>query len=269
VPLKRDWVEMTWQDFSGADTSRWIAVLPVAAVEQHGPHLPLGVDAFIAEAYLARAKVLLPAESPVTFLPPQTIGASDEHRDFPGTLTLRAETVIRVLTEIGESVHRAGIRKLVIANTHGGNVAALDIVALDLRVRLGMLVVPCSFPHFGYPDGVFAANEQAHGIHGGDIETSIMLGARPETVRMDRADNFASAALAMERDFRRLGADRPPAFGWMTQDLHASGAVGDARPATMAKGKAATTFGARAFVELLAEVDRFDPGRLARGPLAD
>ena len=149
---KRDWVEMTWEDFSGADATRWIAVLPVAAVEQHGPHLPLGADVCIAAAYLSRARQLLPAELPVSFLPMLSIGTSDEHRAFPGTLTLSAHTVIRMLTEIGESVRRAGLRKLVIANSHGGNVSAVDLVTRDLRVRLNMFVVACSWFGFGYPD---------------------------------------------------------------------------------------------------------------------
>ncbi len=267
MALKRDWLDMTWEDFYSAEASRWIAVLPVAAVEQHGPHLPLGTDTFIAEAYLARARELLPAELPVTFLPVQAIGASDEHRAFPGTLTLSATTAIRVLTEIGEGVHRAGLRKLVIANTHGGNVAAIDIVGLDLRVRLGMLAVACAFAHFGYPDGLFTSEEKAHGIHGGDIETSIILAANPESIRMSTMGDFRSAALAMERDFKWLGADRPPAYGWMSQDLHSSGAVGNATTATAAKGEAAISFGARAFVELLADIDRFELTSLRQGPL--
>ncbi len=264
VPLKRDWLEMTWEDFSAPGTERFIVVLPIAAVEQHGPHLPLGTDAFIATAYLARARELLPQELAVTFLPLQAIGASDEHLGFPGTLTLSAATVIRLLTEIGESVFRAGLRKLVIANSHGGNVAAIDIVALDLRVRLGMLVVTCSFPQLGYPEGLFSREEIAHGIHSGDIETSIMLRARPGTVRPERIENFPSTALAMKKEFKWLAPDRPPPFGWMSQDLNPAGAIGDAAAATAAKGEAAIEFGARALVELLGEVDRFDLERLRR-----
>ena len=270
VPLKRDWLDMTWEDFTDArarDASRWIAVLPVAAVEQHGPHLPLGVDTFIACAYLDRVRDLLPAELPVTFLPVQSIGTSDEHRAFPGTLTFSPDTVIRMFTEIGESVHRAGIRKLVIVNSHGGNVAAINVVALDLRVRLGMFSVIASWAHFGYPDGLFGAEERAHGIHAGDIETSIMLAARPGAVRLASLDYFPSSAGSMEREFKWLRLDHPAGFGWMSQDLHRSGAVGDAAAATAAKGEAALDFGARAFVELLGEVDRFDAGRLEKGPL--
>jgi creatinine amidohydrolase len=263
---KRDWVEMTWEDFAGAEKMRWIAVLPVAAVEQHGPHLPLGTDAMIAAAYLARARELLPQELSVSFLPMLSVGTSEEHRAFPGTLTLSAEGLIRTLTEIGESVHRAGLRKLVIANSHGGNVSAVDLVTRELRVRRNMLAIACSWSGFGYPDGVFTREEQIHGIHAGAIETSILLAAHSGLVRTERAQNFASAAIGIEREFRYLGMDRPGRLGWMSQDLHPSGAMGDATAATAEKGKAAIEDGARAFVELLAEVDRFDLGRLKQAP---
>jgi creatinine amidohydrolase len=264
---ERDWVAMTWQDLAAAETARWIAVLPIAAVEQHGPHLPLGVDAFVAEAYLARAREALPAALPVTFLPMLTIGTSDEHRFFPGTLTLSAETVIRLLTEVAESVARAGVRKLVIVNSHGGNVPAIAIAARELRVRLGLLVVACSWSRFGYPPGLFTEEERTHGVHAGDIETSIMLAHRPDAVRTEQVGNFPSAALAMEQEFKWLGAERPSGFGWAVQDLHASGAVGDASAASGPKGAAALAYGAQAFIELLGEVDRFDLTRLKSGPL--
>ena len=263
---KRDWVGMTWEDFAGADRTRWIAVLPVAAVEQHGPHLPVGTDAHIAAAYLSRARELLPSELPVSFLPMLPNGTSDEHRAFPGTLTLAADTLIRVLTEIAESVHRAGLRKLVIANSHGGNVSAVDLVTRDLRVRLNMLAVACSWFGFGHPDGLFPREEEVHGIHAGAIETSIMLAAHPGLVRTGRVQTFASAGIELAREFRHLGIDRPARLGWMSQDLHASGAMGDASAATAEKGKAAIEFGARAFAELLGEVDRFDLSRLKQGP---
>jgi creatinine amidohydrolase len=268
---RRNWMDMTWQDIAGAAgaTVRWIAVLPLAAVEQHGPHLPLGVDTYIAEAYLARVQAQLPADLPVTFLPAQRIGVSAEHLSFPGTLTLSAATAMAAWTELGESLARAGVRKLVLVTSHGGNVAAMESVARDLRTRLGMLAVTVGWHRFGYPDGAFTAEEKKHGIHGGDIETSLMLAGKPETVRMEQAPNATPATIAMGREFKWLGAYRPAGFAWMTQDLNPTGAVGDATLATAAKGKAALDHGAKAFVELLREIDRFDLARLREGPLAE
>jgi len=270
MPLpKRDYMEMTWQEVAGAgaDTARWIAVLPLAAVEQHGPHLPLGVDTFIAEAYLARVRQMLPDDLPVTFLPVQRIGVSAEHLAYPGTLTLSAATAISAWTEIGESLARAGLRKLVLVTSHGGNVSAMELVARDLRVRLTMLAVTVGWHRFGYPEGTFSAEEKKHGIHGGDIETSLMLASNPDIVRTKHAPNATPATIAMAREYRWLGAYRPAGFAWMTQDINKTGAIGDATLASAAKGEAALAHGAQAFVELLREVDRFDLKRLQAGPL--
>ncbi|MGB6536248.1 MAG: creatininase family protein [Xanthobacteraceae bacterium] len=271
TPPRRDWMQMTWQEIAaaGGATARWIAVLPLAAVEQHGPHLPLGVDSYIAEAYLARVRTLVPEDLPVTFLPVQRVGISAEHLSYPGTLSLSATTAIGAWTEIGESLARAGVRKLVLVTSHGGNVAAMELVARDLRVRLGMLAVTVGWHRFGYPENSFSAEEKRHGIHGGDIETSLMLAAQPDTVRTAEARNATPATLAMAREFKWLGAYRPAGFGWMTQDLNPSGAIGDATQASAAKGAAALEQGAKAFVELLREVDRFDLSRLREGPLGE
>ncbi len=268
---KRDWMEMTWREIAdaGAATARWIAVLPLAAVEQHGPHLPLGVDTFIAEAYLARLREILPADLPVTFLPVQRVGVSVEHLAYPGTLTLSAETATAAWTELGESLARAGLRKLVLVTSHGGNVAAMELVARELRVRLGMLAVTVGWHRFGYPNDTFSGEEKRHGIHGGDIETSLMLAAMPQTVRMEHAPNATPATVAMAREFKWLGAYRPAGFAWMTQDLHTIGALGNSTLATAEKGEVALAHGAQAFVELLREVHRFDLARLREGPLAE
>jgi creatinine amidohydrolase len=260
-----DWLALTTEEFAARTR---IAVLPVAAVEQHGPHLPVGVDTYIAEAYLARVRALLSQGSPALILPVQAVGASDEHKAFPGTLTLSPETALHAFIEIGESVARAGIRKLVIINSHGGNLSIIDLMARQLRVRHSMLAVHCSWGRFGYPDGLFTAAERTHGIHGGEIETSIMLAAYPDLVRLPKIADFTPATYAMERDYTWLRADFPAGFGWMTQDLHASGAVGDASLASAAKGEAALAHGARAFVELLKDVEKFDLAKLTNVPLA-
>ena len=268
---KRDWMEMTWADIAAAGEAvrRWIAVLPLAAVEQHGPHLPLGVDAYIAEAYLARVRKILPEALPVTFLPVQRVGVSAEHLGYPGTLTLAAATAVKAWTEIGESLARAGLRKLLLVTSHGGNVAAMELVGRDLRTRLGMLAVTVGWHRFGYPEGTFSGEERRHGIHGGGIETSLMLAAMPEAVRTEKAAQATPTTVAMAHEFKWLGAYRPAGFAWMTQDLNATGAVGDATQASAAKGEAALAHGAQAFVELLGEMDRFDLARLREGPLSD
>jgi creatinine amidohydrolase len=253
----RLWVDLTTDEFKTRDMSRAIAVLPLAAVEQHGPHLPTGVDAFIAEGYLARAMRLVPDELDVLVLPLQAVGVSPEHLAFPGTLTLSPETAIRAWTEIGESVHRAGVKKLVVVNSHGGNSAVIDIFSRALRVTLGMLVVTTSWHRLGHPEGLYGADELRHGIHGGEVETSLMLAFRPDLVRMDKAENFVPRTIAMEQDLAVLRGDRPAGFAWMSQDLSAAGAMGDASRATAEKGEASADFGAERFIALLRDVDRF------------
>jgi creatinine amidohydrolase len=265
---KRDWLDMTWQDIAGAKTEDWIAVLPLAAVEQHGPHLPLGVDSYIADAYLERARDTVPDDLPVTFLPIQRIGVSTEHLAYPGTLTVSAQTAIAAWTELGNSVARAGVRKLVLVTSHGGNVAAMELVARDLRARFGMLAVTVGWHRFGYPADAFSPEEKKHGIHAGDIETSLMLAAKPDTVQMEKAARATPASVAMAQEFKWLGAYRPAGFAWMTQDLNPTGAIGDATLAKADKGTAALAQGAKAFVELLGEIDRFDLSRLREGPIA-
>jgi creatinine amidohydrolase len=265
---RRYWTEMTWEDFHDGNPSDWIAVLPVAAVEQHGPHLPVGVDSYIAKGYISRVMQLLPQSLPATFLPIQAIGKSDEHLAFPGTLTFSPETAIRAWTEIGESVHRAGVRKIVIVNSHGGNSPVIDIVAQNLRARFGMMAVTTSWHRLGYPHGLFSDEEIRHGIHGGEIETSLMLWLKTETVRPDIGDG-KSSSIELERSFKHLRTSRPAALAWMTQDLNPSGVVGNARAGTMEKGGAALEHGAKAFVALLEDVERFDLGWLKDGPLKD
>ncbi|MBR1124678.1 creatininase family protein [Bradyrhizobium lablabi] len=262
----RDWADIHWPDVPAADAARWIAVLPLAATEQHGPHLPFETDVMIAQAYLARVREILPATVPATFLPVQPVGISTEHTDFPGTQTLSTEAALRRWMALGESVARAGLRKIVIVTSHGGNSAAMMLVAQDLRAQHGMLAVTTSWSRFGAPDGLFSAEELRHGIHGGAVETSIMLARYREQVRAEAIANFRSSAIAMERDFRWLSTQRPAPFAWQAQDLHPSGAVGDATQASAEKGERLIEHGARAFCELLTDVDNFDVKRLAAGP---
>jgi creatinine amidohydrolase len=253
---------MTTRDFADGDTANWIAVLPVAAIEQHGPHLPVATDAAIAEGMLARAVELMPDDLPVTFLPVQAIGKSNEHISSPGTLTSTWDTTTRLWLDIGDSVHRAGVGKLIVINSHGGNVPMIDIVARELRVRHDMLVVATAWSRFGHPEGVLTPREALYGIHGGDIETSIMLHLRPDLVDMDKAKDFRSAQLDFIEEFKHLRAHGPVQFGWKAQDLGPDGTVGNAAAATAEKGKAVVDHQAAAFVELCRDVHAFDLARL-------
>ena len=262
----RDWLEIHWPDIAQGDASDWIAVLPLAATEQHGPHLPLGTDVFIAEAYLAEVRKHLSDDIPATFLPLQPVGISTEHLNFPGTLTLPTDVALQNWMAIGESVSRAGVQKLVIVTSHGGNSAAMTLVAQDLRAEYGMLVVTTSWSRFGTPDGLFSADELHHGIHGGAVETSIMQARYPHLVRAAGVANFESSAIAMENEHRWLSASRPAPFAWQAEDLNRSGAIGDATQASAEKGEALLAHGAQAFCELLEDVARFDMDALSHGP---
>jgi creatinine amidohydrolase len=262
----RDWTDIHWPDMSRAAPARWIAVLPLAATEQHGPHLPVGTDVMIAQAYLNRVRELLAGPIPATFLPIQPVGISTEHIGYPGTLTLPTEVALKSWMALGESVARAGIRKLVMVTSHGGNSAAMSLVAQDLRAQHGLLVVTTGWSRFGAPEGLFSAEELRHGIHGGAVETSIMLARYPQAVRHAEIADFRPQSIAMEKDYRWLAAHRPAPFAWQAQDLHPSGAAGDATQATAEKGRRLLDHGATAFCELLADVDKFYPATLVAGP---
>jgi creatinine amidohydrolase len=264
----RDWTDIRWPELAGTDRARWIAVLPLAATEQHGPHLPLETDVLIALAYLARVREWLSDALPVTFLPIEPVGISTEHTDFPGTLTLSPETAFQNWMALGESVARAGLKKLVMVTSHGGNSAAMSLVAQELRARHHMLVVTTAWGRLSAAATLFSAEEVEHGIHGGAVETSIMLARYGEQVRREAIADFRPSTLAMKKDFRWLSAQRPAPFAWQAQDLHPSGAVGDATQASAEKGERLIDQGARAFCELLAEVDRFDLQRLSSRPKA-
>ena len=259
-PPFRYWIDLTTADFARLKPERMIALLPVGATEQHGPHLPLSVDSRICAALVKRLADRLAPDFPLSVLPMQHFGVSPEHADFPGTLTLSAETMIALLVEIGRSVAAAGVRKLAILNTHGGQPQALDIAAQKLRREAGLLVVPLNAYRYFQPERHFPADEAATGTHGGAAETSIMLAIAAETVRRGAAKNFPSLALAMKKRFRHLRpGSRVAAFAWHTQDLHRSGAVGDARLAAAAKGEAMLEAAAATLAEILADIAAFEP----------
>ena len=259
--LPRFWADLKSPDFARLDLARCIAVLPVAAIEQHGPHLPLNVDATLVEGVVAAALPHLSPALPVLFLPTQSIGLSPEHARFAGTLTLKAETVIRLWTGLAESVTASGVKKLVLLNSHGGQVGLLDVVARDLRARLDMLVYSVNW--FNLPlmgengesvSDQFSAQEHRFGIHAGEIETSMMLALKPELVDMSQAKNFHSTSQDRAQTFSILGDGRSAKLGWQMQDYNIQGAAGNAAAATADKGRAVIDAAARQLALLLQEL---------------
>jgi creatinine amidohydrolase len=257
----RHWADVSTRDFAAAQASglaaRTVAVLPVAAVEQHGPHLPLSVDATLLQGVVAAALPQLPADLPVLFLPLQAIGLSTEHLSYPGTLTLSPATLIALWSELGACVARAGVKKLLLLNGHGGNVAAMDIVARELRQRHGLLTYSASWFSLPLPDavqGLFSAQEHRFGIHGGEIETSMMLHLAPATVHMEEARDWRSTSQDRAAAHAILGNGRSAKMGWAIEDYHPAGAVGNAAAATAAKGQAVVQAAGQALAHLLSEL---------------
>lgn len=256
------WQDMTTRDFADPSAAEWIAVLPIAAIEQHGPHLPLSTDTVIAEGLVKRCVAALPADLPAIFLPVQAIGNSDEHLDHVGTLTLSWELAVKAWTRIGEGVHRAGLRKLVIVTSHGGNVQAMDLVTRELRLAFGMLAVATSWNRMGLPEGLISQQERSFGIHGGEVETAMMLALAPDLVRKDQAQNFHSAQHDLANTYQHLRAYGPSQFGWKAADLNPQGAVGNAASARAETGNRILDFQAAGFLTLLREIHDFDLTRL-------
>jgi creatinine amidohydrolase len=244
-----DWADYRASEYDAIDPERTIAILPTAAIEQHGPHLPVGVDTMIAEGMLAELRRQCPDDLDIRILPVQAVGKSNEHLFARGTLTYTAETALRAWTEIGLSVARAGVRKIVIVNSHGGNLDLVSILSRELRVRAGMLAVKCQWGGFGAPEGLYSEREIKFGIHGGDRETSLMLHFRPETVDMKQAKDFISSA-----EQASLPPVGPLSYGWIATDLSGDGTVGEAHLATATKGKVTCEHQVAGFIELLRAV---------------
>jgi creatinine amidohydrolase len=243
-----------------------VAVLPLGATEQHGPHLPFETDTIIAEGVATRVARLLPAGQEVHFLPVEPVGYSIEHLDVAGTRTLTFDEAVRRWIGIGEACHRQGCRRFVMLNAHGGNSPLMTIVATELRVRFNMLAVATSWTRFGYPPDLVSPEEKALGIHGGFIETSVMLALRPDLVDMGKARNFTSMQAVYEREFSHLRAYGPHAFGWKMSDLSPDGVVGNAGAANAEAGEMILNHTAKGIIELLVDVARFDLRMLGSNP---
>ena len=252
------WADLSRPDFLRLDAKATIAVLPIGAIEQHGPHLPVSVDSDLTDATLRRCLPLLDPSLSVLIMPTISVGKSMEHVNHPGTISLSSDTFTRVVMEYGASVARAGIRKLVLCNGHGGNRAPLGNVLRDLRIEHGLITVLCSWSSFYDASELVGDDEYRHGIHGGDHETSAMLACRGDRVDMSRAENFRTVTDSWRQDFDFLDINGPAQVGWIIDDLCDSGASGNAAAATREKGEAILDNSARGMARFLAEFDRFE-----------
>lgn len=245
------WQDLTTTDLADLDPERTVALLPVSAIEQHGPHLPLATDAIIGDGLVRLAMERI--KEGVLVLPALTIGHSLEHVDYPGTLTITAEALLATWLDVGRGVARTGLRKLVLLNTHGGNAPLVTLAALRLRHELEMFVVRANYYSFGSPPGLFPKDELRHGIHGGEMETSLMLHLKPELVRHEALADFRALTHDMASRSGLLGPEKPIGFGWMSQDLNEHGACGNAARADARRGAALLSYLADKLVTLLTE----------------
>ncbi|MEM6479682.1 MAG: creatininase family protein [Pseudomonadota bacterium] len=246
-----------WIDYPATaleiDPARTVAVLPTAAIEQHGPHLPVGVDTMINQGLCDLLAQSCPEALDIRLLPVQCVGKSNEHLWAAGTITLSAETAMKAWTEIGLSLARAGVKKALILNSHGGNADLISIVARELRVRAGMYCVRMGWGAGGSPEGLYGPQEAAQGIHGGDNETSLMLHFRPETVDMSKAQDFRWAH--NQGDIAPVGGI---AHGWIASDVNAAGVAGEAHLASAEKGRVTAEHYVRNTIEVIERMVAFD-----------
>jgi creatinine amidohydrolase len=272
-PPSRFWADLSSRHFAQLAASpsidNAVAVLPVAAIEQHGPHLPMSVDTTLVNGVVNASLAHLSADLPVLFLPTQQIGKSNEHIRFPGTLTLSAQTLISVWMELGASVARSGIKKLVLLNSHGGQVSVMDIVARDLRTAHDLIVYHTSWYNLPLGDavtGLFPPEEHRFGIHAGDMETSMMLALAPHLVDMAQAKNFHSTSQDRAAKYPILGNGTSAKLGWQMQDYNPQGAAGNAAAATAAKGQALVDAAGLQLARLLLEVSSLPLSMLQSKP---
>lgn len=248
------------QDLLGgeAPSDQTIIVLPLGATEQHGTHLPFETDTLIAQGVCDRLSKQIPVDLDVRILPVEAIGYSPEHMDHAGSKTLAYDEAIERWTQIGEQASKAGVRRFLLLNAHGGNSPLMSIVTQELRVRCSLFAAATSWTRFIKQNGIVSANEEAFGIHGGDIETSVMLALHPELVAMDQARDFPNLQEMLAVNFKHLRAYGPHAFGWKAADLNPLGVTGNAGMATSEKGEALLNLATDGLKQLLQEIAAFD-----------
>lgn len=256
IPDARSFAYLTWKQVDALPRDSTLLVLPTAAIEQHGHHLPLGTDALINDLLLGRALALVPAELPVFALPAVCYGKSNEHLGFPGTITVSAQTFLAVVRDIGASVAASGFKKLVVYNTHGGNASLVDVAVRDLRAEFGLR----TFSLFGSAGTAFeglSAQERAYGLHAGEVETAFLLHAAPPLVDTSAYTcNYIARAVNPEP----LAPEGSAAnFAWLTRDIAPSGVLGDPSPATAEHGEQWAGQAAARIAELLIAMSNFEP----------
>ncbi|GGX92112.1 creatininase [Litchfieldella qijiaojingensis] len=266
-----------WQDLTSQDIAALpddgIAVMVLGAIEQHGDHLPLSTDLDIGEGLLEAALEHLPDDFPLVKLPSMMVGASDEHLSFPGTLSLPPAIAIATLETYGEAVARAGLKRLVLFNAHGGNPAVMDLAALTLRRRHGLLVVKSHYmrmpPPGMLPSGGLPAEELRHGLHGGAVETAMMRHIAPHKVRLEHLDHPVSWGKTMADAGLLLGPEGEAAFAWLAEDLHPGGAVGNARLGTPELGERLVAHYAKRLARILRETHTMSVENFQSRPKAE
>jgi len=263
MTVLRYWRSLKTRDFDRIDREQTVIILPLAAIEQHGPHLPLDVDLRISEGITEAVVACSHEDLPFLILPTQAIGYSAEHSEFPGTLSYSPTAAVELWTSIAGQVAELGFKRFILFNSHGGNSDLMRVAARELRVQHDMLAIAASWYRMVDLSGYADTAELEHGIHGGLIETSVMLYLAPDSVDMSKASAFASYAAELTRTQTHLSATGNVQFGWMAQDLNSSGAVGDASRASAEIGQAVVDAAARGLLDLIAEAIAFDLGSLA------
>jgi creatinine amidohydrolase len=263
----RQWSALSSHEAAAAARRDPVVILPLGATEQHGPHLPPSTDLDIGEGLVAAAFRRLPDDADVWTLPPVTIGASQEHARFPGTLSVTTEQLIRSIVEQGAALARSGVRRFVLSNSHGGNRHAMEAAGLSLRAEHELLVVKASYFRFARPTDVeLPETEWRHGLHGGAVETAMMLHLRPDLVRADAIADFPSLGARLEQTLRHLGPEGEASFSWLADDLNPQGVVGDATLATAATGERLVEHYGRILAEVIMDAREFPLERLSSAP---
>jgi creatinine amidohydrolase len=234
IPDDRNFAYLNWKQVDALPRESTLLVLPTAAIEQHGHHLPLATDTLINNLLLGHALAKLPPELPVYALPPVHYGKSNEHVGFPGTLSVSAATFMAVVRDIGASLAAAKFRKLVLYNTHGGNTALIDVMARDLRAEFQLRTFTLHGSGGVSYEGL-TPQEGKYGLHAGEVETALLLASVPELVdRSSYTSNYIADAAKPEM---LLPENAPATFAWLTRDIAPSGVVGDPRSATPEHGR--------------------------------